>query len=345
MNLRREHMFKFKKVLVLLLVFVMVMALISGCKANDTDDATTEGVSSSEKENAVAVVGDKVIDIATFNIYFQMYETAYKQYYGEEILTQEFEGVKFGDVLRTDILDMLVQDELIHLHVLSNGFTIPQDVFDTKYAELNEMLEADAETKALYDTIGVTEDFLKKQVEGSIILEEFSTEIYEIVDADEAALNTIYANDVVRVRARHILVEDEATAIEVKGKLDAGEDFAELATEYSVDTGSAANGGDLDYFTKGDMVSEFEEVAFNAPIGSVSDIVQSNYGFHIIKVEDAQTVNQMVDAGVEEAIVNSFKESVRDTLFADAYKAKVDEIKAANTVETFIEKVTPKTEE
>ncbi len=338
-------MFKFRKGLVLLMVFVMVMALISGCNADDGNDATTEGVSSSEKENAVAVVGDNVIDIATFNVYFQMYETAYKQYYGEEILTQEFEGVKFGDVLRTDILDMLVQDELIRMHVLSNGYVIPQDLFDTKYTELNEMLEADAETQALYDTIGVTEDFLKKQVEGSIILDEFSLKVYEIVDADEAALNAIYANDVVRVRARHILLEDEATALQVKAKIEEGEDFAALATEYSVDTGSAAAGGDLDYFTRGTMVTEFEEVAFNSPIGSVSDIVQSNYGFHIIKVEDAQTVNQMVEAGVEEAIINSFKEKVRDDLFVDAYKAKVDELKAANTVETFIEKVTPKTEE
>lgn len=338
-------MLKLKKGFVLLMVFVMVMALISGCKADPGNDATTEGVTSAEKENAVAVVGDNVIDIATFNIYFQMYETAYKQYYGEDILSQEFEGVKFGDVLRSDILDMLIQDELIQLHVMSNGFVIPQDVFDTKYAELNEMLEADATTKALYDTIGVTPDFLKKQVEGSIILEAFSSEIYEIVDADEAALNSIYANDVVRVRARHILVEDEATALEVKAKLDAGEDFAELASQYSVDPSSAANGGDLDYFTRGTMVSEFEEVAFSGAIGSVSDIVQSNYGFHIIKVEDAQTVNQMIEAGVEEAIVNSFKESARDELFAEAYRVKIDALKASNTIEKFLEKVTPKTEE
>ena len=87
------------------------------------------------------------------------------------------------------------------------------------------------------------------------------------------------------VRARHILVETEDEAKAVLAELKKGTDFAELAKSKSKDPGSA-DGGDLGYFTKDQMVPEFSEVAFKLEKGALSDPVKSQFGWHVIKVED-----------------------------------------------------------
>src|ERR1700742_4325634 len=87
------------------------------------------------------------------------------------------------------------------------------------------------------------------------------------------------------VHARHILVETEDEAKAVKAELDKGADFAELAKKKSKDPG-AADGGDLGFFTKEQMVPEFSAVAFALEPGKISDPVKSQFGWHIIKVEE-----------------------------------------------------------
>lgn len=87
------------------------------------------------------------------------------------------------------------------------------------------------------------------------------------------------------VHARHILVETEDEAKAIKAELDKGADFAELAKKKSKDPG-ASDGGDLGFFTKEQMVPEFSAVAFSLEPGKISDPVKSQFGWHIIKVEE-----------------------------------------------------------
>jgi peptidyl-prolyl cis-trans isomerase D len=132
---------------------------------------------------------------------------------------------------------------------------------------------------------------------------------YVLLDRDAARLKIVvpatdiqrYYNDNIQqyqtpeqVKASHILLKtegkDEAAvrkqAENVLKEVKSGGDFAALAKKYSEDEGSKANGGDLDYFGRGRMVPEFENVAFTMAPGQVSDLVKSQFGFHIIKVID-----------------------------------------------------------
>jgi peptidyl-prolyl cis-trans isomerase C len=107
----------------------------------------------------------------------------------------------------------------------------------------------------------------------------------------EAAMRKVYDEAIAsqkkeqEVRARHILVETEDEAKNVLAELKKGADFAELAKTKSKDPGSA-DGGDLGYFTKDQMVPEFAEVAFKLDKGQLSDPVKTQFGWHVIRVED-----------------------------------------------------------
>jgi peptidyl-prolyl cis-trans isomerase C len=88
------------------------------------------------------------------------------------------------------------------------------------------------------------------------------------------------------VRARHILVESKEKARELFEKLAHGSDFAQLAKEHSKDPGSKEQGGELGYFGRGQMVPQFEEAAFALKKGEVSEPFQSQFGWHIVRVDD-----------------------------------------------------------
>ncbi|HEY5618877.1 MAG TPA: peptidyl-prolyl cis-trans isomerase [Vicinamibacterales bacterium] len=128
-----------------------------------------------------------------------------------------------------------------------------------------------------------------------------------------------------QVRASHILLntsgKDEAAvrkqAEGILQQVKSGADFAELARKFSEDEGSKVNGGDLDYFTRGRMVPEFETAAFALEAGQVSDIIKSQFGFHIIKVVDKKPAVTRPFEEVRAQIEEQLKRQRADQQIAD----------------------------
>ncbi len=140
-----------------------------------------------------------------------------------------------------------------------------------------------------------------------------------------------------RVRASHILISvpqnaDAATKQQAKTKaetilkdLKAGKDFAAAAKENSQDPGSAVNGGDLGFFEKGQMVPPFEQAAFALNAGDMSDLVETQFGYHIIKVAEKQTQHVVpIDEakGQIEQYLSQQNRQAETQAFVDALKAK-----------------------
>ena len=128
------------------------------------------------------------------------------------------------------------------------------------------------------------------------------------------------------VRARHILVKTEEEAKEIIAKLDGGADFEALAKEKSSDPGSGANGGDLGFFAKGQMVPEFEAAAFALEPGSYTKTpVKSEFGFHVIKLEEKRTQPPVA--------FDQVKDQIRQLVFRDVYFDAVKQLRAGASVE------------
>lgn len=160
----------------------------------------------------------------------------------------------------------------------------------------------------------------KERVLSEIYLAKFDESISLSPDALEQRAKEVYAADAKRfaipakVRASHILLINGDGAKEkaqaVLDQIRAGKNFEDLAREHSGDPGSAAKGGDLGAFAKGQMVKPFEDAAFSLKVGEVSDLVQSQFGYHIIKVTEVKEAGKQPFQEVRDALMKEIKQKV-----------------------------------
>ncbi|MGE3292196.1 MAG: peptidylprolyl isomerase [Geminicoccaceae bacterium] len=174
---------------------------------------------------------------------------------------------------------------------------------EEQLARAHDNVLRDAVVKQAIDQ-GVTDDKLKAAYEGMKSQPGFAFE---------------------ETRAAHILVADEATALDIIKQLQGGADFTTLAKEKSTDPSAKTNGGDLGYFRREAMVPEFSEAAFTIPVGTVGDKpVKSQFGWHVIKVEDRrQTVPSFEEKQPE--LREQVSREIVNALLADVRKdAKIE---------------------
>ena len=198
-------------------------------------------------------------------------------------------------IAKVDGLEITDDDVKVALEDL--GATMPREMDDAQresYA-LDYLIDLKlVAKKAAADNMGVGPEIVRKlnYYKDKVMMESLLGEVVK-TGSTEAAMRKVY-DDAAKnqkpepeVKARHILVPTENEAKDVLKRVKGGEDFAKVATEVSKDPGS--EGGDLGWFTKDRMVPEFADAAFKLAKGQISDPVKSQFGWHVIKVEDQRT--------------------------------------------------------
>lgn len=198
--------------------------------------------------------------------------------------------------------------QLLYRKVLSEKYEVTDAELDKAVNEMKEEYGDNFELVLQQNQLA-DEEALRDLLRDQLLIEKAALSDVEVTEEEIQEKYEAYKPE---IRASHILVADEETAKEVQAKIEAGDDFAELAKEYSTDPGSAEKGGDLDFFGTGEMVPEFEEAAYALDVNEVSEPVQSQHGWHIIKVTEKQ----------EKAAFEDMKEDLE-------YEVKLTKIDAA----------------
>lgn len=243
---------------------------------------------------------------------------------GREIAEPQLKKVK------ESILEILINRELLFQESKRLGIQVDDKNILEQFMAVKQRFPNEAEYKKILGEMNLTEDDLKLQIKRTIAIRELIegkiTQKIKISDQESRAYydaNPQAFKQAEAVKASHILVKVDADAdlskkaearkkIErIQAQLKNGEDFSTLAKEHS-EGPSSVNGGDLGYFKRGQMVKPFEDAAFDLKIGEVSNIAETPFGYHLIKVYDKKSEGIIAYKEAKEKIDQYLKQEKSD---------------------------------
>lgn len=238
-----------------------------------------------------------------------------------------------GDISKEDFYEKLkeqageqILQEMVTIKILEDKFTVEdEDVneqVDTVKDQLGDQFEMWLAEQGISD-----EETFRDLIRVNLLFDEA---VYGDVEISDEEIEQFYARIIEEVEAEHILVEDEELANEIKEKLENGEDFAELAKEYSTDPGSAEEGGSVGVIPLGQFEEAFEDAAYALDVDEISDPVESSHGFHIIKVTDKRDISEEIGSLEDNktGIISNLRQEKVDPTEAQAIITKlIDEAK------------------
>ena len=219
------------------------------------------------------------------------------------------------DAYEASFIDYMTTTEVLYLEGKEEGITVEKEDVESEYSSLMSSLEQtfNLTEDDIINKFNIPKEDIEKELEKELISTKYIGEASEVTDKEAENYYNKNKDEFLKVRASHILIkntDDEGNKVsdtqkkknkekaqDILKQAKEGVDFAQLAKEYSEDS-SSENGGDLDFFGKGQMVEPFENVAFSLKNGEIySDVVETDYGYHIIKktdekYEDFETIKE-----------------------------------------------------
>ncbi|MGD9187019.1 MAG: peptidylprolyl isomerase [Desulfobacteraceae bacterium] len=278
----------------------------------------TSALAKDEPGKIAAKVDNRTIDMQTFDQEVAKYMMQYKGAQGNL-------PPAFMQQIRTQAINTLINREVLLQESEKRGIQANKEEVQKGIKSVQDRFPSQEKFQEALKNLNLTQkDFEQQYMQQSKIQALLDQEIISKIKIkeDEAKAyfdaNSAQFDQKETVRARHILMKVEKTAdektkaearkklAEVQKKIMAGEDFAEMAKQHSQGP-SNVKGGDLGYFGKGQMVKPFEEVAFKLAAGEVSDIVETRFGYHLIKVVDRKASKKAVYTDQKQKIMAKMK--------------------------------------
>ena len=252
--------------------------------------------------------------------------------------------------IKADILNNLIDREVLYQESQKKKIAVNTEELNNQIKIIKDRFSSQEEFEKIIAAMGVSEAELRSQIERNLAIRQLiDTQVIDKIMVSEADTKAYYDENPdlfkkpEQVKASHILIKVESDATDLQKsqarieiakihqKLKDGQDFAALAKEFSQGP-SAENGGDLGYFGRGQMVKPFEDAAFALKPGQISEIVETRFGYHLIKVVDKQPEGIMAYAEVKDRL-NQHLKSQRIDREARNY---IENLKKDAKIEKFI---------
>ena len=319
-----------KKILSLILSLIITVSLV-GCSSN----------------KAVATVNGENITLGNYEKVLALNKSFMEQNYGysNEIWSTEMEkGKTYEDVLKDTVLESMAISEVIYQEAKKQGIEPTKDEVQKEINNFKEKIKNNEQYKKDNKEMGINDKFLEFQYSRELANKNLQNKFIKDSNISDKEMKKYYDENkddfyIDTVTASHILLktqddegkelsaekkkEAKKKAEEALAKVKAGEDFAKVAKEYSQDS-SASSGGELGTFGRNKMVTEFEDAAFAMKPGEISDIVETQYGYHIIKVTGRVDKQETYD---------DVKEQIKSTLAGEKYTEYVEKLKKDSKIE------------
>jgi peptidyl-prolyl cis-trans isomerase C len=257
-----------------------------------------------------------------------------------------------NDLLFKDAINNLVTAALLKNQARQQNVTVDKDKVDRQMQQIEKRFPSKEEFQKVMNSQGVTEADLRKNVEDSLGMQEVIDQaVKDVPGATDADIKKFYEDNPEkfqmpeRVHAAHILlrVDPKGTPeqkAEIGKKLEGIRadiesktiTFADAAAKYSQDPSNAQKGGDLGFFARGQMVKPFEDAAFAAKPGTLSPVVETQFGYHLIQVIELKPAGMASLEDAKPAITRYLDQVIR----RKATQKYVEDLKAKATIETFM---------
>ncbi|HUV37919.1 MAG TPA: peptidylprolyl isomerase [Patescibacteria group bacterium] len=313
---------------------------VTGC-SKDQEKAESEPVPQTDSNRVVMTVNDETIadeDVA-------MEVSRLMQMRSRGLSPDQLESTRRA--LRSEAAGNVLSRMLLNQEVQKQGIEIPDEKVEERLRQIKEDFGSEEVFNARIARMNMTEDDVRREVATGLAIEQLIEKQTAFLPPPGEQELMAYYNEHIdwytepeKVRASHILLkfnpgdddkvraEKKAGAQELLEKVRGGANFAQLAVEHS-DCPSKSRGGDLDFFSRGMMVKEFEDVAFALDVGEVSDLVETQFGYHIIKATDRKQGRVVPFAEVAERVKTDFgnetkQQAVNDYLERLKTAAKIE---------------------